>query len=112
MTSKPKVAQSETAAKRADWDKRITEWKHSGQSQRAFCAQRELALSTFQWWRAREKRREATKSAPAFLPIAMGAIGAMGTSSVVEVVLRSRTRMRFEGEAALQAVARLVARVK
>jgi len=31
--------------------------------------------------------------------------------NVVEVELRSRTRMRFEGEAALQAVAQLVARV-
>ena len=109
MTSKPKVVQSETAAKRADWDKRVTEWEHSGQSQRAFCAQRDLALSTFQWWRARGRGRVAKRSAPAFLPIAMGA---MGTPSVVEVVLRSRTRMRFEGEAALQAVAQLVARVK
>ena len=109
MTSKPKLAESQTATKRADWDRRITEWEHSGQSQRAFCTQRGLALSTFQWWRAREKRREAKKSAPAFLPITMGA---MGTPSVVKVVLRSRTRMRFEGEAALQAVAQLVARVK
>jgi len=41
-----------------------------------------------------------------FLPIAVHA------PSVVEVELRSRTRIRFEGEAALQAVARLTARVK
>lgn len=109
MTSKPKVAGSRTAAKSAYWDARITEWKHSGQSQKAFCAQRDLALSTFQWWRARGKGREAKKSAPTFLPIAMGA---MGTLNVVEVELRSRTRIRFEGEAALQAVAQLVARVK
>ena len=110
MTSKqPKVVQSETAAKRADWGKRITEWERSGQSQRAFCAQRGLALSTFQWWRGRGKRREAMKAAPAFLPLAMGAMNAL---NVVEVELRSRTRMRFEGEAALQAVAQLVARVK
>ena len=115
MTGKTKVALSEAAAKRAFWGKRITEWERSGQTQRAFCAQRGLALSTFQWWRVRGKEREAIKAATPFLPIAMGAIGAMGamgTSSVVEVVLRSRTRMRFEGEAALQAVARLVARVK
>ncbi len=109
MTIKPKVAESETEAKRACWGKRITEWEHSGQSQRTFCAQRGLALSTFQWWRGRGKRREAMKSAPAFLPIAMGAMNAM---NVVEVELRSRTRMRFEGEAALRAVAQLVARVK
>ena len=110
MTSKqPKVVQSETAAKRTDWSKRLTEWERSGQSQRAFCAQRGLALSTFQWWRGRGKRREAMKAAPAFLPLAMGAMNAL---NVVEVELRSRTRMRFEGEAALQAVAQLAARVK
>ena len=109
MTSKPKVTGSQTAAKSAYWDARITEWKHSGQSQKGFCAQRDLAPSTFQWWRSREKRRAAKKSAPAFLPITMGA---MGMLNVVEIELRSRTRIRFEGEAALQAVAQLVARVK
>ena len=109
MTGKTKVAGSEAAAKRAYWGKRITEWEHSGQTQRAFCAQRGLALSTFQWWRIRGKRRDAMKSATPFLPMAMGAMSAM---SVVEIELRSRTRMRFEGEAALQAVAQLVARVK
>ena len=109
MTGKTKVALSEAAAKRAFWGKRITEWERSGQTQRAFCARRGLALSTFQWWRGRGKRREAMKSATPFLPIAMGAISAM---NVVEIELRSRTRLRFEGEAALQAVAQLVARVK
>lgn len=109
MAGKTKVAGSEAAAKGAYWAKRITEWERSGQTQRAFCAQRGLAVSTFQWWRGRGKRREAMKSATPFLPIAMGAMSAM---NVVEVELRSRTRMRFEGEAALQAVAQLVARVK
>ncbi len=109
MTGKTKVAGGGAAAKRAYWGKRITEWERSGQTQKAFCAQRGLALSTFQWWRVRGKRREAMKPAAPFLPITMGAMSAM---SAVEVELRSRTRMRFEGEAALQAVAQLVARVK
>ena len=109
MTGKTKIAGSGAAAKRAYWGKRITEWEHSGQTQRAFCAQRGLALSTFRWWHTRGRGREAMKVATPFLPIAMGAMNAM---NVVEVELRSRTRMRFEGEAALQAVAQLVARVK
>lgn len=112
MTSKPKVAEGETGAKCAYWGERLTEWERSGQTQRAFCAQRGLALSTFQWWRGRGKRREAMKAAPAFLPISMGAMCATNPMNVVEVELRSRTRMRFEGEAALRAVAQLVARVK
>ena len=68
-----------------------------------------LVLATFVWWRSQAKRREAVKSVTPFLPIAMGPLGA---KSVVEVELRSRTRLRFEGEAALAAVVQLVARVK
>src|SRR3972149_2377730 len=97
MTGKTKVEGGAAAAKRAYWGKRITEWEHSGQTQKAFCAQRGLALSTFQWWRVRGKRREAMESAAPFLPIAMGTMSGM---NVGEVELRSRTRMRFEGEAA------------
>lgn len=104
MSREPKVNAGE-AAKREEWARRIAEWEGSGQSQKAFCARRGLALSTFQWWRAQARRRAAVKAAPSFLPIAMGV-------SAVEVELRSKTRMRFEGEAALRAVERLVARIK
>jgi hypothetical protein len=112
MMVKTKVAGGEAAAKRAHWGKQITEWEHSGQTQRAFCAQRGLVLSTFVWWRRQAKQRVAVKSATRFLPISIGAMGVTGAASVVEVELRSRTRLRFEGEAALQAVAQWVARVK
>ena len=92
-------------AKRTHWEKRIAEWESSGQSQKAFCAERGLPLSTFQWWRARIKQRQRLNAARSFLPIA-------AEVSAVEVELRSKTRMRFEGEAALRAVEHLVARVK
>jgi len=103
MTSTAKV--DGIAGKREWWEKRIEQWQRSGQSQRVFCAQRGLALSTFQWWRRQAKRRETAQTTPAFVPIALGV-------SAVEIELRSRTRMRFEGEAALRAVEYLVARVK
>ena len=106
MSKRVRAGQGAAAARRAYWGGRITEWECSGQTQRAFCAERGLVLSTFQWWRAQCKRREAAKPVTPFLPIAMHAV------SVVEVELRSRTRMRFEGEAALQAVVQLTARVK
>lgn len=105
MNEKVEAGRGAPGAKRAYWGQRIAEWKRSGQSQRIFCIERSLALSTFQWWCARA-RREAAKATKPFLPIALHA------PSVVEVELRSRTRIRFEGEAALQAVARLTARVK
>jgi len=106
MSKTGQLGPDSAAAKRAYWGERITEWERSGQTQKAFCAQRDLVFATFKWWLGQGKRRvAATPSAP-FLPIAMHA------GSVVEVKLRSRTRIRFEGEAALQAVALLTARVK
>jgi len=106
MSEKGQAGQDAVTTKRAYWGQRIKEWERSGQSQKAFCVERGLVLSTFQWWCAQRKRRVAAKPVTPFLPIAMHAV------SVVEVELRSRTRIRFEGEAALQAVAQLTARVK
>ena len=106
MNETEQAGQGAVATKRAYWGQRILEWEQSGQSRKAFCAERGLVLSTFQWWCAQRKRRAVAKPVTPFLPIAMHAV------SVVEVELRSRTRIRFEGEAALQAVAQLTARVK
>jgi len=106
MSETEQAGQGAVATKRAYWGQRIREWERSGQSQKVFCAKHGLVLSTFQWWCAQRKRRKAAKTVTPFLPIAMHA------ASVVEVELRSRTRIRFEGEAALQAVAQLTARVK
>lgn len=106
MNETEQSGQSAGATKRAYWRQRITEWEQSGQSQKAFCVERGLVLSTFQWWCAQRKRRAAAKPVTPFLPVTVHAV------SVVEVELRSRTRIRFEGEAALQAVAQLTARVK
>ena len=106
MSETEQTGQDVVTTKRAYWEKRILEWEHSGQSRKAFCVERGLVLSTFQWWCAQRKRRVVAKPVTPFLPIAMHAV------SVVEVELRSRTRIRFEGEAALRAVAQLTARVK
>jgi len=106
MRKTEQTGQDSAGAKRTYWGARIVEWERSGQTQKVFCAQRNLVLSTFKWWHAQGKRRAVAKPATAFLPIAMHSM------SVVEVELRSRTRIRFEGEAALQAVAQLTARVK
>jgi hypothetical protein len=106
MSRKGQAVGYSAAAKGAYWGARIAEWKRSGQTQRVFCAQRNLVFSTFKWWHAQGKRRAVAKPVTPFLPITMHA------ASVVEVELRSRTRIRFEGEAALRAVAQLTARVK
>ena len=42
------------------WSARVEEWKKSGLSQRRYCEERRLALSTFQWWRSRLRRPEGS----------------------------------------------------
>jgi len=50
MNEKVETVQASVAAKHEYWGQRIAEWKRSGQSQKAFCAERSLVLSTFPWW--------------------------------------------------------------
>lgn len=40
------------------WSARIDEWKRSGLSQRRYCEERQVSLSTFQWWRTRLRAPE------------------------------------------------------
>ena len=100
------------AGKRARWTQQLGEWKRSGQTQRVFCAEHGLALSTFQRWRARlAGAARGAKGSASFLPIALGADRSAG-GAVIEIELRTRTRVRLEGEAALRAVDRLVSRIR
>jgi len=95
--------------KRALWKKRMGQWERSGQSQREFCAKRGVALSSFQWWRAKLRRAEAAQAMP-FVPLALSATPA--AAAAIEVELRSKTRLRLEGEAALRALDSVVARIR
>ena len=95
------------ARKNSVWWRRIAQWERSGRTQRDFCREQRLALSTFQWWRARLRRSEAL-AAPAFVPIALGA----ADGNTVEVTLRSNTRVRVQGAAASRVVDALIARLR
>jgi hypothetical protein len=97
--------------KRAYWFKRVSDWRGSGQTQKAFCAQRDLPLSTFQWWRAKLSGEFKAKTAVSFVPLSVD-VGSGTRDCAIEVELRSRTRLRFEGEAALRALDRVVARIR
>lgn len=46
------------------WSARIDEWKRSELSQRRYCKERNISLSTFQWWRCRLREVDATEEAP------------------------------------------------
>jgi hypothetical protein len=101
----------EAEGKRAQWLRRVSEWRGSGLTQKAFCAQQGLPLSTFQWWRAKLSRQSKAKAAVSFVPLSID-LGSGTRECAIEVELRSRTRLRLEGEAALRALDRLVARIR
>jgi len=112
MTRKEESVSAHVAeGKRAYWVKRVSEWRGSGQTQKAFCSQRGVPLSTFQWWRAKLSRGPKTKAAVSFVPVSVDA-GSGVRDCAIEVELRSRTRLRLEGEAALRALDRVVARIR
>ena len=107
-----KIVLRSMAAKSARWAKRIAQWEGSGRSQRAFCAARGLALSSFQWWRARSKRARAQASPVSFLPLPVAQLPRDAAMGAVEVELVSKTRIRFEGAAAERAIERLLERIR
>ena len=47
------------------WQEQVQLWQASGLSQRAFCQQYQLALSTFQRWKQQLIKDELTKPEPA-----------------------------------------------
>ena len=96
------------SAKRRYWGRRIGEWQCSGQSQRVFCARHGLALSTFQWWRMRLRRTTLGAPASGFVPLPL----IEPARAAVQIELRSGTRIRLEGEAAIRVLDALVGRVK
>jgi transposase len=53
------------------WAQRIVDWQASGLSQRAFCQQQGLAISTFQNWlrKIRQASNSSMKTSSAFLPM-------------------------------------------
>ena len=109
MATQGKAVHSRVAG-RSRWAKRIAQWAGSGQTQKAYCAKRGWALSTFQWWRARAKRAAAETAPVSFLPLTLAA--APKEAAAVEVELSSKTRIRFEGALAERATDRLLARIR
>lgn len=53
------------------WAQRIADWQSSGLSQRAFCQQHDLAISTFCVWlrKIRQANEQSTRGPSAFLPM-------------------------------------------
>jgi transposase len=94
-------------AKELFWRRTLRAWQRSGQSVRAFCAERGLAESAFHFWRRELKRRNQEVQAgtpkrrrptPVFVPLRAVADADAGTAAIgarggIEVVLATGRRL-------------------
>jgi hypothetical protein len=71
--------------KEQQWRRWIGEWRMSGLSVRAFCAQHGLSSASFYHWRRVLERRAAEE--PAFVPVQVVADDTPAQTSALEVVL-------------------------
>ena len=71
--------------KEHQWRRRISQWRASGLSVRAFCARHGLASASFYAWRRVLERRAAEQ--PAFVPVQVVADATPTQASALEVVL-------------------------
>jgi hypothetical protein len=72
--------------KERQWRRRIDQWRVSGLSVRAFCAQHGLTCASFYTWRRVLERRAAEQ--PAFIPVQVVAdVTPAGQAGALEVVL-------------------------
>ena len=79
--------------KERQWRRRINQWRASGLSVRAFCAQRGLSSASFYHWRRVLARRAAEE--PAFVPVQVVADAVPTQPSALEVVLTDGRAVRI-----------------
>jgi hypothetical protein len=79
--------------KEQQWQRRIEQWRVSGQSIRAFCAQHGLSSASFYHWRRVLERRAAEE--PAFVPVRVEADAVPTQASALEVVLTDGRAVRI-----------------
>jgi hypothetical protein len=78
--------------KEQQWRRRISQWRASGLSLRAFCARYGLATASFYHWRRVLERRAA--ESPAFVPVHVVADAVSAQASALEVVLVDGRKVR------------------
>ena len=60
--------QTQESPRAAHWRKMIAEWEGSGQTQVAFCRERNESITSFRWWRWQLRKRDQ-ENRPKFLPV-------------------------------------------
>jgi hypothetical protein len=80
--------------KEQQWRRWIQQWRRSGLSVRAFCAQHGLTQASFYLWRRELQRRDA--AAVSFVPVEIAAAEASEPATGIEILLAGKRRIRVE----------------
>lgn len=104
-----------SAAKRQAWVDHIAAWSASGQSQRAYCAERGLRYHAFDYWRRFVLRQDAPVTPPqpstlpaAFIPVVALAPSSPDCGNVIEVRLVGGAQFVWPDGRALSELAQLL----
>ena len=97
----------------AEWKELISEFETSGLTQKEFAAQKEVSLSTMQYWlykRSKSDSKFDVNSPAQFLPVEVVASAApLARQGLIEVALRSGLTVRFEAGVDTRYLAELLA---
>jgi hypothetical protein len=84
-----------------EWKTLISEFPESKLTQKEFCAEKDVSVSTFQYWLYKRTKLDSkfdVNSSPAFVPVEVVASPASKTRAsggLIEVALRSGDTLRF-----------------
>src|SRR5438067_2248104 len=87
------------SSKEQFWRRLVGQWRNSGLSVRAFCAQHGLAEPSFYTWRRTIAQRDAVSNAPVFLPVQVTSEAKIAPTTLadmppaLELVLNSGRRL-------------------
>ena len=105
-----------------EWPKLIAMYETSGESQKQFCADRDLPFNTFQYWlyRRSKKVRSVSGSTPEFVPIEVvrspapegAATKTRLGEAAIEIALPSGVQVRLPSGVSASFVGELIATLK
>ena len=95
----------------AKWRRMVRGHAGSGMSIRAYCAQQGVKDAAFYWWRAELARRDAARSAAAFVPVVLEPAAAVSAEGMI-IELRGGRALRLPASLTMEKIGELIRAVE
>jgi transposase-like protein len=93
------------------WRRVVAKQARSGMSIRAYCAKHGVKDPAFYWWRAELARRDAARSAAAFVPVVVKPATAVSAEGMI-IELRGGRALRLPASLTMEKIGELVRAVE